>query len=160
MAKKNQKTPGELQVDDKFYMLNRVKIDEHKGNFAKSELYLYDIRGFVVDGTRRNPKNPDQRIITVVEKDEELMFIAPKDGYNNRYDLNSIIVDEEKAKQIALASNAAERRKALIDLEEIKKQVKAIEDTMSIFDPEKKFLEQDVTFEEYEFQSASGLAEE
>lgn len=160
MAKKNQKTPGELQVDDKFYMLNRVKIDEHKGSIAKSSLYLYDYREFIVDGTRRNPKNPDQRIITSIVKDEELLFIAPKDGYNNRYNLSSLIVDEDKAKETALVLNAVERKKALVDLEEIKKQIKAIEDIMAIFDPEKKFLDENIITDDYALLSDTIEAED
>lgn len=140
MAKKNIKTPGELQVDDVFYMLVSKPIDEHKGSIAREEFRLFDVKKFIVDGITRDPRNPSQRIITSEGED----FHAPKDGYNSRYDEKSVIADQNKAIDLMLKSNAVEHNKIVKLRKEIELQQKCVEDVIKIYDPELAVLDQEV----------------
>ena len=132
MAKNRIKTPGELQVDDTFYMVVSTAVDEHKGNLSKGEFRCFDIQKHVVDGVKRDTRDNSLRII----ESEGEEYRAPKNGYNGRYDEKSVIADEQKAKELYTKLNHAEWLKVKTQLEELEEVKQFMENVIKIHDPE------------------------
>lgn len=135
MAKNKIKNPGDLQVDDQFYMIVSAPVDDHK-RFQKSELKYFAIKDFTVDGIKRDPRNPDLRIIE--SNSEE--YSAPKIGYNGRYNEDSVIADKDKAKELCIKWNHEQYQQAQADLEELNQQIGFLAEVMKRYDPELKVL--------------------
>lgn len=132
MAKNRIKTPGELQVDDTFYMVVSSPVDEHKGSLSKSEFRNFDIQKHVVDGVKRDARDNSLRVI----ESEGEEYRAPKNGYNGRYDEKSVIADEQKAKELYTKLNHAEWLKVKNEIEELEQIKQFLEDVIKIHDPE------------------------